>query len=411
MNANISQTIKFHTSKAPLRVLGSGFTLMALGMGAVHLTSGFSQTDSESGLWILLLVFLIAGLGMLGGFRRVVVDAGTRTASIQWGILRPFSTKLYALNETEIVKINKEVRVSSSNSSSGSGSSKTIVYPVRLIGVNRQGPISNREKKKALAKKNQSDTVSGLAKKLGGELIQDTLELAQQRAKDGIENIIVSESRDPIRARSNAERLAKLLGLALEDHVGETVSRREHDELDQSLRERLRKSQSVPKVAATGYTGKRLKISDHGGDKEYRFSFTNNWYSIIIVAAAPLFIFFTIDEPIRIVNDLLNSHFGNYAQPVATGLVAIVVLALLVFCFGAYLISADRHRVDVNMQFLGITIAPRRRLLVSELEEVILDSNAIVFISDTKRVRIKTGSLSDDDVQYLHDSILFTISR
>ena len=99
----------------------------------------------------------------------------------------------------------------------GSRRRKYTVYPVRLVGVKREGPISARDKKKLLA-------AAALGKNVEGEFAQQLLKGLQTQAKDDIENLVISDLRDPVLARRDAERIAKLLGLAIEDRVGETTS-------------------------------------------------------------------------------------------------------------------------------------------------------------------------------------------
>ena len=348
MNTSTSQAIEFHAGSATMRTLGVGFTLVALGFGALHLSSVPLQTDSEMGLWIFLFVFLVIGLGLLGGFRRVLVDAQSLTVSTQWGVYRPLSIKQYGLDGAEKVEIHREMRVGSHSSSSGRGR-KTIVYPVRLIGVSRQDTISRRER----MKKERFDAMASATKTIESEFGQQLFEATQRKAKDGFENVVISESRDPIRARRDAERLAKLLGLAVEDHVGETVSRREHNELDQSLRERLRQKRSAPTLAAADYSSKKLTITDHGGDKEYQFLCVPYGLSFSIFGGLIFFFFaldgFAFESPLPAINDFFSVAFGDYARLASVVIIVMLVLALLFVCFGKYVITVDRHTIEVDM--------------------------------------------------------------
>ena len=114
MSQGVSQTIEFQGKHVWMRVMGAVFMFVSIGFGTMYFTSDSFRTDSVVGLWLFLFVFGVVGLGLFGGFRRVVVDGQARTALKQWGVFRPFSTRHYALSETRNVSIHQEVRTLSS---------------------------------------------------------------------------------------------------------------------------------------------------------------------------------------------------------------------------------------------------------------------------------------------------------
>lgn len=92
-------------------------------------------------------------------------------------------------------------------------------------------------------------------------------------------------------------------------------------------------------------------------------------------------------------------------------MVAVVVSVLVFLRYGKHVITVDLHRIAVDTRLMGIKIYPGRGLLASDLEEIIRDRKSISLVSDTQRIRINTASLNSDDERFLHDSIIFTISR
>ena len=398
MSQGVSQIIEFQGTNVWMRVMGAMFMFVPIGFGTMYFTSDSFRTDNVVGLWLFLFVFGVVGLGLFGGFRRVVVDGQARTALKQWGVFRPFSTRHYALSETRTVSIHQEVRTSGSghrSTNSGSRRRKYTVYPVRLVGVKREGPISDRDKKKLLA-------AAALGKNVEGEFAQQLLKGLQTQAKDDIENLVISDLRDPVRARRDAERIAKLLGLAIEDRVGETTSRREYNELDQSLIERLRENNTELTDPATLSRSNKIQVVDQGAGNEYRIPVANRWVRLAMIVAGASFFVFRVYK---------FGGLGDHAQEFLVAMIAVVVSVLVFLRYGKHVITVDLHRIAVDTRLMGIKIYPGRGLLASDLEEIIRDKKSISLVSDTQRIRINTASLNSDDERFLHDSIIFTISR
>ena len=76
-------------------------------------------------------------------------------------------------------------------------------------------------------------------------------------------------------------------------------------------------------------------------------------------------------------------------------------------------VTVDREAIEVDTRLPIVSWKARgtRRFLVSELEEIDLDTRALILQSDVAWVRINTASLDSDDARFLHDSILYAIAR
>ncbi len=130
------------------------------------------------------LVFASVGAGLMFGRAGLTIDLSARTITRWWGLMVPFKSTTYPLAEASVVAIAREVR--------RSGKSSYTVYPVRIKGFEK--PID------------------------------------------------IEEPRDYVAARRRAEKVAKFLDLGVEDNTTGKRVVREAGTLDESLRERLRRT-------------------------------------------------------------------------------------------------------------------------------------------------------------------------
>lgn len=109
-------------------------------------------------------------------------------------------------------------------------------------------------------------------------------------------------------------------------------------------------------------------------------------------------------------NGILVPYLGDYGQ---WKVLAALLCLPVVWSFGRDVVTADREviEVDTRLPLLSWKVWRTRRFLVSELEEMILDKNTLVLVSDTARVTIIIWNLDSDDARFLHDSILYAIAR
>jgi hypothetical protein len=71
------------------------------------------------------LLFLAVGLGVAFGRRGVEIDATARTVTTWWGVQVPFRRTPKPLGNPDCVSLSREVR--------GSGKSRTVVFPIKLL--------------------------------------------------------------------------------------------------------------------------------------------------------------------------------------------------------------------------------------------------------------------------------------
>lgn len=170
------------------------FGLIFAGAGFLSATAPWwaerAGATTEGPEWVAHVVgalFMVVGLALAFGRRGLVVEPRAGTLTRWWGFLVPFRSQSWSLAEVRHVRLSREVRRSNKSS--------YVCFPVRVV------------------------------------LRTDSLEIEAPRDADA--------------GRAKAEELAKALGAALRDESGGGTVEREAGTLDESLRERWRRTGEV----------------------------------------------------------------------------------------------------------------------------------------------------------------------
>ncbi len=166
----------------PFFAVGVFMALNALGVGG----AGMEEDTPQILFLIFGLVFGGVGAGLMFGRSGVVIDRATMKITKWWGLLVPMKTTEYNLLDFDRVTISKENR--------GSGNSSRTVFPVKLAG--------------------------------GGEVGAFEYEAPVDYQK----------------ARQVGEELARFLGRDIEDRSSGVTVHRSLKELDESVRDRMRRT-------------------------------------------------------------------------------------------------------------------------------------------------------------------------
>ena len=347
-----------------------------------------STEDLKDG-WVLygfLGLFWMLGLASLGAVKRIVIDTTNRVAKRERGVFMLLKSTTYDLRSVKYVSIHQELK----RGSSDSRSKGYWIYPVRL----------ERDQK-----------------------------------------LTLSQSRDVVTARRDAERVAKMLILSVEDRTGGKVLRRDYQELDKSVQQRLRdEGVSFPGVVEQP-EGSRIGVVDREQSREF-------W----LPPRAPLkwdlgFIFSFFFGVWSLGNDSLDSASGIFIGVVETlgpyshwWVMAVAVCLWMGLSRSRDVITVDDNNIDIDKRapVVRFKVRPTRGFPVLDLEEFIaegideqdenpesegknpadhltakirnkLETRRLIFISDDARVSIP-NKLTRDDLRFLNDSILSRIA-
>ena len=175
-----------------------GLPFLLAGLFVMGQPLGLVPVDGDPGPWYMMVpfgsIFALVGLGMMTGRRGILIDRRRHRITKWYGLLIPMVRREHMLGLQDRLVVTREVRKSDK--------STRIVYPVRLGGS------------------------------------------AQEKA------VSIEEPLDYQQARATAESLAGFLRLPLVDRSSGKEVVRESDRLDESLRERARRTdEEIPEVA------------------------------------------------------------------------------------------------------------------------------------------------------------------
>ena len=189
----------------PFFTVGVFILLTALGV------TGVEVEDETPAIMLLLfgLVFGGVGAGLMFGRSGVVIDRATMKITKWWGLLVPMKATEYNLLDFDRVTISKENR--------GSGNSSTIVFPVKLAG------------------------------------------------RSGVDDFEYKAPTDYQQARQVGEELARFLGRDIEDRSSGVTIHRSLNELDESVRERQRRTRERVRLPAAPWGMKTTIREDIDG--------------------------------------------------------------------------------------------------------------------------------------------------
>ncbi len=172
-----------------------GFVFLCIGIAIAAMALGVIPAEDEGGPPRFVgamfgLPFAITGLIFALGRSGLIVDKRTGVLTKWHGLIVPIIRKEKRIDFYERVTIGKEKR--------SSGKNQITVYPVRLEGSKGEAPLE------------------------------------------------LSAAQDYLAARREAEEMAKFMGWELADASSGTVVTREADKLDESVRERVRRTGETP---------------------------------------------------------------------------------------------------------------------------------------------------------------------
>ncbi len=170
-----------------LTAVGVFFLLLVLTFVGITLSS-MQDTDSMIVASIFFGIMLIGDLALILGRAGIVIDRRQKLLTTWWGLLVPWSKTQYELTGFSCITITKEIRRSKN--------STYTVYVVRL---------------------------------------------KNQESKD----IHIEENQDYLTSRRSAETVAKFMNLPLSDNSSGSEVIRKPEELDESLRNRLRRTGQI----------------------------------------------------------------------------------------------------------------------------------------------------------------------
>ncbi len=171
-----------------------GFPFLAMGILAMIMPRFKSpEGDEPSVAFVMIfgLIFASVGAGLMFGRRGVTLDRRRRLAESWWGLILPLRRKMHTLEEFERVELSKEIRRSKD--------STYTVYPVRLQGSAK---------------------------------------------------LSLGEMRDLLKSRGKGEKVAKFLNLPLRDTSSGEAVERVASQLDESLRDRVKRTGESVEVPA-----------------------------------------------------------------------------------------------------------------------------------------------------------------
>lgn len=175
-----------------------GLPFLLAGLFVMSTPLGLIPVEGDSGPWYFLVpfgsVFALVGLGLMTGRRGVIIDRRRHRIVTWYGLLIPMKRKECLLDFYDRLTLSREVRKSDK--------STRIVFPVRLEGNGQNEPAH------------------------------------------------VEEPQDYHQARATAESLAEFLRLPLADRSSGKEIVREPDRLNESIRERVRRTgEEIPEAA------------------------------------------------------------------------------------------------------------------------------------------------------------------
>ena len=174
--------IEYRGGGGCVALFGLPFLIVGVVLG-VHAAMGNVQGNVWAA-WIVAVLFTLVGAGMVFGRVGLAIDIRSRTFQRWWSCVFPLKRREGSLDAFHVVAISHEVRRTKNGT--------YTVFPVRLEG--------------------------------GGQ------------------TLAVDTARQDHQARAEAEFLAKALGLPLADRTGPDEVVRDPDHLDESLRDRLRRT-------------------------------------------------------------------------------------------------------------------------------------------------------------------------
>jgi hypothetical protein len=216
--------------------MGNGRTVLIIGlpfflMGSFFFWGGLTAEEINEappsvalrfGFCAFSSIFIFIGLSLIAGFKATKLDRRRQTLTCSWGILFPLYSKTEALPEVQSIEMTVEVRVSKN---SDGASSRTTVYPVRLI--------------------------------------------------QGSDKTTINEPLDLLAARALSENLSRFLNVPITDSSLGVKLFREVDELDASVSEMMKKyDETVPKPEVPqSLQGKVHEDYNHDCEKGTRVTF------------------------------------------------------------------------------------------------------------------------------------------
>jgi hypothetical protein len=167
-----------------------GLPFLLAGLFVMTASLGLVPIEADAAPWYVVVpfgaIFVMVGLGMATGRRGIIIDRRRHRVVKWYGLLVPMMRREQLIVLCDRLEVSREVRTSDD--------STQVVYPVRLEGNAQEKPVC----------------------------IEEPLDYQQ--------------------ARATAESLARFLGLPVVDRSSGQEVVREPDRLDESLRERARRT-------------------------------------------------------------------------------------------------------------------------------------------------------------------------
>lgn len=341
-----------------------GIPLLVSGMifYAIFLTGaerGLTPPGMKSFLFLLCPCLVLSGVVIILWRSGVEIDRLSGKIHVWYGLLFPFWRRTYALEEIDRVVMDREIQQTENSS--------FMIYPVRLQG---------------------------------NSLVID-----------------IESPQDELQARSIAEEIAKFLNRPLHDASDGIVRIREPQYLDESLRDRIRRTGEIPSLPPLP-EGMKATLLPQGKEIEIRLppaGFTREVLKRMSIRGSfPLFLIFFILIPLL---------FETQRVPFAN-LVIGIVISMLFFILCLIVIAGiqeARRSVTLiaNPQFLRLVIprlfSPRViEMAADRIEEIrignpppenaeshIAGAEKIVIVrSDDAVIRFGAG-LSEEELRYL----------
>lgn len=324
-------------------------------------------TGDRNAMLIVGSIFTLVGTLLVFGRLKVTIDNGSKKILKTFSIIIPVKKFEYNLTDFNLVEITKEIR--------RSDKSTTIVYPVNLKGNDEN-------------------------------------------------NLNIKETRDYNKSRLIAEQIAKIIGFNIEDSSTGTAVLRENEHLDESLRERKKRTGitvEIPNMPQSLFE----RITDRGSYLEISLPKNKGLMIRILIPLLSMIAFYGIAF------SFFAGNFDDYTKDFDKTPIYFIIIFCLIFFLPIIFIIAGAIFMNITPTLVKVSpislnvFSGRKEIEIScdDLEELVTEgmdkknnfnsffsANSITAISDKVNISFGQG-LTSEELIYVYAVIFNKVTE